>query len=231
MHLSLHNNMAISVHQLGAEQAPLLVIDNFLQNPELLVDHASQQSFEYNSPFYPGPRALAPKEFQLLLMSTLQLHAPSIFALTGNKLSLALCHYSLVTTPAKQLKLLQRIPHFDSVEQNALASVFYLFKQDFGGTSFYRHKKTGFEYIDASRQLTYYKSLESENDGDNIPQEGYINGNTPLFERINEQKGIFNRLIVYRRNSLHSGSIPTDFNFSDDPQKGRLTISSFIDCL
>lgn len=230
MPISLNPNMSMALQLTGKEQLPVLVIDNFLQDPESLVEHASQQAFELSSPFYPGPRTIAPKKFQLLLMSTLQQHAPQIFALTGTKLHLALCHYSLVTTPPDQLKLLQRIPHFDSIETNALASVFYLFKQDFGGTSFYRHNKTGFEYIDADRQIPYYQSLENENGTNNIPQQGYINGNTALFERIGEQEGIFNRLIVYRRNALHSGSIPTDFNFSPNPKEGRLTISSFIDC-
>ena len=232
MELEINPNMQISESFVGNEKLPILVIDNFLQNPELLVEHACQQHFEYNSPFYPGPRAIAPKSFQLALLNTLQqqpLHR--LFELNGGKLSLTLCHYSLVTTPANKLKLLQRIPHFDSPEHNALAAVLYLFKQDFGGTSFYRHNKTTFEYINADRQLTYYQSLESENGSDNIPQQGYINGDTPLFTRIGEQKGVFNRLIVYRRNALHSGSIPADFNFSDEPLNGRLTISSFIDCL
>ena len=148
----------------------------------------------------------------------------------GSKLTLSLCQYSIVTIPADQLKLLQRIPHFDSTKRDELAAVFYLFEKHLGGTSFYRHNKTGYEYIDDARRIPYFKSLESENDTDNIPQQGYINGDTALFTRIGEQKGIFNRLIVYRRQNLHSGSINPSFVSDANPRKGRLTISIFIDC-
>jgi hypothetical protein len=165
------------------------------------------------------------------LLSTLARQLKQVFELKGSALSLSLCQYSLVTQPADQLTLLQRIPHFDSTKREELAAVFYLFKEDLGGTSFYRHNKTGYESIDESRKIHYYKSLESENNGDNIPQHGYINGDTELFKRIGEQKGIFNRLVVYRRQILHSGSISPSFVPNADPRKGRLTINIFIDCV
>ncbi|MEJ2415851.1 MAG: DUF6445 family protein [Exilibacterium sp.] len=223
--------MTTSVYQFGEERSPLLVVDNFLQDAELLVEHACQQRFVQNSPFYPGIRAPAPVAFQSLLLSTLKQQVQQVFELKGSKLGLSLCQYSIVTTPADQLALLQRIPHFDSTKREELAAVFYLFKEDLGGTSFYRHKKTGYEYIDDARRISYFKSLESENGSNNIPQQGYINGDTVLFKRIGEQKGIFNRLIVYRCPNLHSGSISPSFVPNADPRKGRLTISIFIDCL
>ena len=137
----------------------------------------------------------------------------------------------MVTTPPEQLKLLQRIPHFDTTEKHALAAVHYLFQGDQGGTAFYRHRKTGFETIDESRTLAYYRSLESENNGPDLPKvsDGYIQGDTPLFEQIANPPGVFNRLVIYRRHALHSGVIPPNANLSADPTQGRLTISSFID--
>lgn len=223
--------MTTSVYQLGEEQSPLLVVDNFLQNAELLVEDACQLSFVQNSPLYPGIRAPAPVSFQSLLLSTLARQLKQVFELKGSQLGLSLCQYSLVTLPADQLTLLQRIPHFDSTKREELAAVFYLFKDDLGGTSFYRHNKTGYEYIDDARRIPYFKSLESENESDNVPQHGYINGDTALFTRIGEQQGLFNRLIVYRRQNLHSGSISPGFISNTDPRKGRLTINIFIDCV
>jgi len=231
MQLSLNPNLTTRVYQLGEEQSPLLVVDNFLQDAELLVEDACQQRFVQNSPLYPGIRAPAPICFQSLLLSTLGRQLKQVFELKGSKLSLSLCQYSIVTMSADQLTLLQRIPHFDSTKRDELAAVFYLFKEDLGGTSFYRHNKTGYEYIDDARRIPYFKSLESENDSDNIPQQGYINGDTALFTRISEQQGIFNRLIVYRRQNLHSGSISPSFVPNADPRKGRLTINIFIDCV
>lgn len=229
--LSLNKDMVVNVQHFGNEQLPVLVIDNFLAEPELLVEHACQQSFKPNSQFYPGIRAVAPKSFQRLLLGSLGRTFKQVFQLQGNQLGFSICHYSIVTTPADQLQLLQRIPHFDSIETDQLAAVFYLFKQDLGGTSFYRHRKTGFEYVDKKRQTEYYQSLESENGTENIPQSGYINGDSALFTRIGEEQGVFNRLIVYRRQCLHSGSIRSDFVPNPDPRQGRLTISAFIDCI
>lgn len=231
MRLSLNPYITNNVYQLGEEQSPLLVVDNFIQDAEILVEHACQQSFTQNSPLYPGIRAPAPIDFQSLLLSTLKRQLLQVFELKGSKLGLSLCQYSIVTTPPEQLKLLQRIPHFDSTKRDELAAVFYLFKEDLGGTSFYRHNKTGYETIDDARRIPYFKSLEGENDSDNIPKQGYINGDTALFTRIGEQKGIFNRLIVYRRQILHSGSISPGFVPNTDPRKGRLTINIFIDCV
>lgn len=231
MQLSLNSNMTTSVYQFGDEKSPLLVIDDFLQDPELLVDHACQQRFVRNSPWYPGVRAPAPMSFQTLFLNSLKRTLQQVFELKGSKLGLSLCQYSIVTLSPDELSLLQRIPHFDSTKRDELAAVFYLFKEDLGGTSFYRHKKTGYEYIDDERRIPYFKSLEGENGTNNIPQQGYINGDTALFKRIGEQEGVFNRLIVYRRQNLHSSSIGPSFVADADPRKGRLTISIFIDCV
>lgn len=231
MELSLHPNINLSVHTLGKEKSPLLVVDNFLQNPELLVEDACQQRFIQNSPLYPGIRAPAPTNLQTLLLNTLSQYLKKVFELQGSKLNMSLCQYSLVTVPSDQLTLLQRIPHFDSIKRDTLAAVFYLFKEDFGGTSFYRHNNTGYEYIDDTRRIPYFKSLESENDTPNIPQHGYINGDTVLFTKIGEAQGVFNRLVVYRQQNLHSGSISSDFVPTADPRKGRLTVNIFIDCI
>ncbi len=231
MQLSLNPYVTSRVYSLGEEQSPLLVVDNFLQNAELLVDDACQHNFIQNSPLYPGLRAPAPMSFQSLLLSALGRQLKQVFDLKGSKLALSLCQYSLVTMPADNLTLLQRIPHFDSTKRDELAAIFYLFKDDLGGTSFYRHNKTGYEYIDDERRIPYFKSLESENESGNVPTHGYINGDTPLFTRIGEQKGVFNRLIVYRRQILHSGSISSSFIPNLDPRKGRLTVNIFIDCV
>lgn len=231
--LTAHAQMHVQLLHIGLEQSPVLVIDNFVAQPELLVAHACRQQFVANSPYYPGVRTPAPLQYQQLLLQSLQPTLLEVFALPQRPLSFSVCHYSIVTTPPTQLKLLQRIPHFDTVEPHALAAVHYLFQGDLGGTAFYRHRKTGFERIDQHRMPDYYRSLESENDGPNLPKAtaGYIQGDTPLFEQIANPAGVFNRLVIYPRNLLHSGHIPASSLLSADPRLGRLTISSFIDCL
>ncbi|ALS99895.1 DUF6445 family protein [Lacimicrobium alkaliphilum] len=230
--LSTHKNMQIQSLHIGKEQAPLLVVDNFVDQSQWLVEQACKEHLVANSPYYPGIRAAAPARYRQLLLQSLESTLIDAFGLPANSLSFSVCHFSVVTTPPQQLKLLQRIPHFDTPERDALAAVHYLFEGDQGGTAFYRHRKTGFETIDKGRAPEYFRSLEAENNGPNLPKasEGYISGDTPLFEKIAEQQGVFNRLIVYRRHSLHSGAIPANASLSADPRQGRLTISSFIDC-
>lgn len=227
--LSLHPDLTITRHTFGNEKAPLLVIDNVAKEADQLALFAARLRFSSNSTFYPGVRAEAPKEYQEFLHLNFAEEFRNFFDLPLGDFSLSLCHYSLTTTPARQLKLLQRIPHFDSLEYSGLATVHYLFKTPLGGTAFYRHRKTGFESIDEARKLTYFNSLESENSGTNIPQFGYINGDTPLYEQIMKAEGIFNRMLVYRRNSLHSGCISEQFIPDFNPLTGRLSINTFID--
>ncbi|MDP5031845.1 MAG: DUF6445 family protein [Paraglaciecola sp.] len=231
--LTPSDNMIITKHTIGDEALPLLVVDNFIAEPEALIQEAGFRDFSQNSPYYPGHRAEAPLAYQQCLLACLTPTLVDVFQLPSEILSLSVCHYSVVTTPPTQLKLLQRIPHFDSLNKHGLAAVHYLFHGEQGGTSFYRHRKTGFESIDESRKTAYFSSLENENDGPNMPKmkDGYINGDTPLFTCIEQQRGIYNRIIVYRRNTLHSGAIPSDFKPPLNLLDGRLTISSFIDCI
>lgn len=225
----LHPDIRIQKLTIGVEHAPLVVIDNFVADPDGLVSDAATRQFGPGGQFYPGIRCEAPRAYQHLVVSALKDLLFESFQLEGTRVRFPMCHYSLVTTPAARLQLLQRIPHFDSVERNGLATIHYLFRRDLGGTAFYRHRKTGFEFIDESRRETYYRSLEGENDGPDMPAPGYINGDTPLFEQVAKQDGVFNRMLIYRRNSLHSGCIDRAFVPDPDPRNGRLSINSFMD--
>ena len=106
--------------------------------------------------------------------------------------------------------------------------IHYLFRADHGGTAFYRHRATGYEYVDFGRQPNYLSHVEREKAGPNAATAGYINGDTPLYERIGSQDGVFNRLLMYRRTSLHSGCIAPGFIPDSNPRTGRLSINGFI---
>lgn len=229
MNLALHPEIKYQQLNIGRERAPLLIIDNLIADPDMLVQLAASLHYGPTIRYYPGIRAEAPSEYQQFLATTLGPLLIDLFGLPNRPLRYSMCHYSLITTPAKDLAAIQRIPHIDSTESMGLAAVHYLFKKDYGGTAFYRHRKTGYEYIDESRKLAYFKSLEAENDGPNMPKAEYINGDTPLFEQILKQDGVYNRALIYRRNSLHSGCIGKDFIPDPNPLTGRLSINSFID--
>jgi hypothetical protein len=229
MILDLHPDIRIEQLTIGAEKAPLMVIDNLVADPARLVRRAATRQFRPVGVNYPGIRTEAPLGYQQLFRDRLQKTLFDFFGLTGRSLAFSMCHYSLVTTTAEQLKPLQRIPHADSVEGHGLATVHYLFGTDLGGTAFYRHRATGFEVIDASRKAAYYRHIEQlVRDPQSLPG-GYIDGDTELFERVASVSAAFNRIVIYRRNSLHSGSIDKDFVPDADPSTGRLSINCFID--
>jgi hypothetical protein len=229
MHLELHPEMTIQRVELGTEGAPLLIVDRFVADPERLHRKAARSRFAPIGEMFPGIRARAPANYQKLLEDFLLPRVQECFGIAPGPLSFPTCHFSLITRPPDALAFLQRIPHIDSVAANGLATVHYLFHGDWGGTAFYRHRKTSFEYIDESRLDEYSRTLRKEEAGEDAPKSGYIDGDTAQFEQIARVDGVFNRLLVYRRNSLHSGSIDSARVPPADPRAGRLSINTFVD--
>lgn len=229
MNLDLHPDLRLSQLVIGDERAPLLVIDNFVANAEALVADACARTFTVRSKYYPGIRAETPPAYGQLLLTRLRSALLECLGMPEGALTLSMCHYSLVTTPAQELAPAQRIPHVDSLGKSGFATIHYLFKADLGGTAFYRHRRTGFESLDEARNPAYLRALREEHSVPAAPGPGYINGNTDLFEQIAKQDGVFNRMLIYRRNSLHSGCIETSFVPDPNPSTGRLSINSFID--
>lgn len=229
MSIDFHSDVSVRQLAIGEEQAPLLVVDNFASNPDSLIELAAGLNYAPPKLAYPGIRALAPRDYQQFLLAELGPRIIELFELKCRKLQFTMCHYSLVTRRPEDLSLAQRIPHVDSFDPNGLATIHYLFRENLGGTAFYRHRKTGYEIIDEARKMKYFTSLDREMQDSGVPAPEYINGDTPLFKQIGKQEGIFNRLLVYRRNSLHSGCIDKDFVPDSNPLTGRLSINSFID--
>lgn len=229
MLLHRHPDLRISKLSIGAEGAPLLVIDNLVSDPDRLVRKASRSHFVGQTSMFPGIRARAPLTYEHLLQDILNPLLSECFALQPGRFVFPMCHFSLVTLPPEKLAFLQRVPHIDSVRSDGLATVHYLFHGDWGGTAFYRHRRTGFEYIDEQRRNSYFRCLEQESRQNDVTGEGYIDDDTALFERLAHVDGVFNRMVVYRRNSLHSGRIDNARIPPADPLTGRLSINTFID--
>lgn len=228
MTITRHRDFCLQRLRIGREQAPLIVIDNLVADPEELVDLATAKQFGDVASYYPGVRAKASLAYQQFILEELRREFAEMFDFASGAVRFTACHYSLVTTPPEKLTYLQRIPHVDSVAPKELAFIHYLFKADLGGTAFFRHRKTGFEYIDQDRKAEYLRQLEEERTGIHSPPAAYIDGDTPLYELLNAQSGVFNRLLMYRRNSLHSGALGPRFVPDANPRTGRLSINGFL---
>lgn len=229
MLITPHPNIRTRRRVVGHEGAPLLVIDNVLADPERMLRKAASRPFEKMPTLFPGLRAPAPLSYQAFLEGLLNPLLRETFDLEPGRFAFPMCHFSLVTQPPETLQFLQRVPHIDSVSAQGLATVHYLFRGGWGGTDFYRHRRTGFEYIDESRHATYFDCLAQQGREASTDVSGYIDGDTAEYERIADVEGVFNRLVVYRRNSLHSGRIDNGRPLPADPLQGRLSINAFID--
>jgi hypothetical protein len=219
----------ISVCQHGLEQQPVLVIDDYLDDPDALIEAAaSGPAFEPNGPYYPGIRAPFPPQFLPALLSPLAGVLGSVFGYREGA-SLRECSFSLVTTKPSDLMAIQRLPHFDSLEIGRVAALLFLGRgEGHGGTAFYRHRGTGFESIDEARYPAYTSALNSDVARLGLPRQTYVSDNDPMFERLALHEGNFNRMLVYASATLHSGYIPKDFPYSPDPRVGRLTVNAFL---
>ena len=138
------------------------------------------------------------------------------------------CYLSLVTEGPSGLAPIQRLPHFDGVEDERIAVLLYLDRTERGGTGFFRQRATGFESVDATRFETYRSKLEEGIDAVGLPNATYISGDTELFECIHRIEGRFNSMAIYRGHTLHCADLPSNFEPDPDPRTGRLTLNLFL---
>lgn len=225
-----HPELSVKAEYIGNDKSPVLIIDNFMQNAERLVDYAAQSRFGVASQFYPGLRAAGFREYAEGASQILTPYIQDVFDWQERDVKPVECMFSVVTTRPENLIPFQRIPHIDGTEQNILALLHYLSPAEMGGTSFYRHKSSGYERMDEVKYNSYAKTLEQEVAQSGLPPAEYISGDTDLYEKIAHYPARFNRAIVYRGASLHSGEIPNESSFSADPREGRLTVNTFIQC-
>jgi hypothetical protein len=226
----LHPSFSYKAYSVGREKTPLLVIDNLIKDAHSLVEFCvANNSFNKVDSFYPGLRMASPESYIHAVHFYLADLLAAVFSLTPDKTAGGKALYSMVITPPEQLEQKQCLPHIDSFLSGDLACVHYLCDADKGGTSLYRHKKTGYEKITSTTIEHYNQSLIDEG-ALKFEKKSYMDGSNHYFERIVKIDALFNRMIIYPSNILHSGNISADFNFDPHPASGRLTLNSFIFC-
>ena len=136
--------------------------------------------------------------------------------------------FSFVSTASQDLLPIQCIPHFDSTDPKLLAAVIYLCDSRFGGTAFYRHRRTGYEEITQENVDNYQLALNSDMRAHGAPKKEYINGDTALFETLFASELKFNRAIVYPGRALHAAMIDRQFGSPKNKNDWRLTITALL---
>lgn len=221
----------VRVEAIGSELQPVIVIDNFIADPQALVELASSgPAFAAQArDFYPGLRKQVSGDYSCKLLQNIEPLIKAVFQLPQDSAAtISLCAFSLATTPAHKLRPIQCVPHIDTHDPNQFAVVHYLCDQRYGGTAFYRHRSTGFETITQARFQDYFRLLKAEVMEQGFSEPGYIAGSTSLFEQIASLEVKYNRALIYRSNALHSGNIQEALGLLADPRRGRLTANSLI---
>jgi hypothetical protein len=227
---SFNADAEVKLAHIGRRGFAVCRIDNVLHDPDAVAALAFAQSYaEDRSNLYPGMRAPVPGSFSAELRAWL---TPILQRHGVLKADQALCSdssfFSVVTTASADLLPIQRIPHYDSTDPNLFAAVIYLCDTRFSGTSFYRHRKTGFEEITEENQGNYRLALDSDLRRYGAPKKEYINGDSSLFEVIFSNQLKFNSAVIYPGRALHAANIEKQFRPPRNQSDWRLTVTALL---
>jgi hypothetical protein len=215
-----------------AEQQVCAVIDDFLLEPQKMVDFAQAQREQFiNDPdnYFPGPELYLSRDTSISLDQFFMQHVRS--ALGARRNIGVSCRLSMATLPVHQLHPLQRLCHRDAEVfppgESMGASVLYLFKDaTLGGTSFYKPKKS----LDEIRQLLQLANTVSNEELTSLinTEPAYMNASNDYFELVRTIPAAWNRAIFYSGTVFHAAQIDRAELLSSDPAIGRLTMNGFF---
>ncbi len=132
--LRLHERCNVRAVRVGREALPVLVVDDFLSSPQVLVEYAAQATFDaVTDASYPGRRAPLPGIYCFALRAFLGGFIEQAFGLPAARVVREVSHFSLVTNPPGELTAVQRMPHFDNPDPGQLAVLHYLCDSARGG--------------------------------------------------------------------------------------------------
>jgi hypothetical protein len=221
------------LRRVGNSQSPLVVIDDFSGSAEDIARVADSLApyppITHN--FYPGVRrAITPADTDAnnYAMRTCRVAAPFVGgAFDVDSFDLKEASFSIVTVEPGRLQPAQRIPHFDSPDQNLIAMLHFLRVPPGSGTAFYRHRASGVERV-TNENVNHYVARARADAAQLKSDSGYINASNEFYEQIGAVEAVPDRLIMYHSCLLHSGIIPAGMAFSADPREGRLTGNLFL---
>jgi hypothetical protein len=227
---AFNDNAEVRSAQVGRRAIAVTMIDNVLLEPRGVAALGFAKSYaEDSSNLYPGLRAPMPESFSTAFRAWLTPILQRSGGLAGNQ---AICRdtsfFSVVSTPSAELLPIQCIPHYDSTDPNLFAAVIYLCDTRFSGTSFYRHRRTGYEEITEANRNNYQLALDNEMRIHGIPRREYANGDSLLFESIFSNELKFNGAIIYPGRILHAANIQERFERPKDKSEWRLTVTALL---
>ncbi len=216
--------------RVGQSQSPVVVVDDVLGDVAGVVALAAALAPFPQVPdsYYPGVRrVLSPADgpahdYAATLLQTVAPFIGGAFEVDG--FDWIEGSFSMVTAAPATLSPAQRAPHFDSADPGYLAVLHYLSDTQRSGTAFYRQRATGIEQVTPANRDAFIAAARRDSAG----LAGYTNSSNAAFEQIGLVEAKADRVVIYQGSLLHSGIIPPDMPFSDDPRVGRLTTNLFV---
>ncbi|MGA9581852.1 MAG: DUF6445 family protein [Allosphingosinicella sp.] len=230
-HSGLNPSARVRIMPVGRSREPVIAVEEALLDPDAAIERAETLRFEAADEGrggFPGVRAPAPRSLVEALVEGAMPIVERVFGLGRGSLSAVDASFSIVATPPEALHPLQRIPHIDTRDPRRLAMLCYLGRGAFGGTAFFRQESTGLEQVTPER-YDAYAAARRDDLARMPPGGGYPGAGTPGYAETAHFEARFNRLLIYRSCSIHSGTIPSDARLAADPREGRLTINLFLD--
>lgn len=218
---------SVRIETIGAEAQPLVIVDDFAPDPDGLRSFAQAADFTAALNHFPGVRAVLPADYLTAQLPVIAAAAAEAFGRAG-PITVVDASFSIVSTPAGELTIPQRLPHIDAFTEDRIALIHYLSPEGGDGTAFFRHRSTGFETVDETKRDLFFRHLDIEMRHGGVPPPEYVRGDTPLFECIRTEPARYNRALLYRSWNLHSGAISPKNMLSADPGAGRLTVTGFL---
>jgi len=223
-------NARISSVRAGHTPITVILADEVLLRPQRVLEFGlAHQLVEDTGNLYPGVRARLPVEFSRRFVDWLARALQTTDVLEdGCTINDDASYFSIVDKGSASLLPLQRIPHYDSADPRVFAAVIYLFDRAHSGTSFYRHRTTGYERIRGDTAQNYKIALNHNLRTLGPPAREYTNGSNALFERIHSVDSVFNRIVIYSGNALHAADIESSLFAGNKNEHWRFTITSLI---
>ena len=229
MNYTIHPASTVQKLTIGREQAPLLVIDNLISDAESLVELAATKIFGDVVTYYPGIRAKVPLTYQQFILEQFGPMFAEYFGLCGSQAAIhalpffarddaageagATC--SVFRTPIRSSAASWRSSTICSRRISGARPSTVIGRRASKSSTKPAAWNTWPAAMKQRTDLTHRR----------LPTSTAIR---PLYEEVCRQQGVFNRMLVYRRNSLHSACLAADFVPDANPRTGRLSVNGFL---
>jgi hypothetical protein len=237
--LNAPGSMTVQTKQIAWRR--LAVVDGVYEDPDSVRRFALAQRYGPGGGLYPGRFArVALRREPIVELANRVLPSPDGRTLALNEAYEGIVAFAIPTCGGRDLSPLQQIPHADGFCD--YAAVLYLSKPEdcVGGTSFWRHRRTGLEYAPLAGDARSAEQVRRYGAGTPIqlldqmidealsePIGGYITRSNENWELLDVVEMRPNRLVIYDANLFHSIYAPRT-EWVPDLASPRLTQNLYV---